>query len=984
MKILSYSDVHVYPHSEYSKSTKDGLTTYLHEIRDSLYWVADRIIDISPDVVFNNGDWTHTYGYVDTMSLKVGQQGYNRIKQSCTELGIPHHAVVGNHDMYSDMMAIHSLGFMGSDVVDEIKVIETGALVNKERIRVLCIPYTDDLDRVRAALVKKDYDLIHSHLQIIGAVRYQGNLEEHGLRPEEFLAQTFNGHYHFPSDIGNVHIIGSLTTRTYHDLVPPLGRGIGIYDTETGRFIREDNPHAHKFYKVKVTEEGAVNSLRAFASKKTNCRVYYRPSIRSKLEAIRDEGIFSNLDLIPLPEDLQAPVRKPGVSIDLSPEENLRAWLRTTSTDLSKARLFKDGLEIISQARNTLGRVSARHAIQFLRARAVNLGPYEDQEIPLQGQGLVLIEGENHVDDTPSNGSGKTTVPDILYWTLTGQSLRGSEYKGNKIIREIDAQHNPHPDGGFGSVDFLIGESSFTVTRYQQYKGVGNALHLFQDGEDISARLKKGVQEHITNNLGIAGRSLLQTTILAASLSNRFTLLGDGDRKTLLEDIGGSSIYGAMKDIASQRATQARASLDNVKQQLEQVRKQLAVYDQESSSSEARRVKLEEEAKTLEARLTTQILQAQSSISNRLAEVQLLQTEELSLVERRTIQFGKLPQIDAKTAELTKRQIELSGTFSISKDLKQKLEKLHTQGHCDFCGQSVEVADVSKKLEEALSQCSTTAQVLSAVNQAYETLTVRKQHLLQEVQGFEARQRDIRRAISTKEQEISRLNQQIAQLKTSMLPSSGAIDQIIQERQRYLELAAGEKTKIELLEGALPGLEESLRYAEFWYVPSNRTGGFSPQGLPSFVLDAIVQAINTELEEISPMFLRDQKIRLTSTIQLGSGESRNKIGVEIIGGRHFSKRSSGERRKVDLAIQYALNEVARQAGAATNVLFNDEVDEHLDEGGLQAYVAVLGKKSQYLSVFCTTQNTVLKSFISKRWICKKEGEYPGISRISFG
>jgi recombinational DNA repair ATPase RecF len=983
MKILDYSDVHVYPHSEYSHSTTDGLTTYLHEIRDSLYWVAEKIIEVNPDVVMNDGDYFHTYGYVDTMSLKVGQQGYRKIKEACANLGIPHHAIPGNHDMYSDLMQIHALGFMGNDVVDDIRVIETGAFLSKDRIRILCIPYTDDLERVRASLVKRDFDHIHSHLRIKGAVRYQGNLEDHGLAPEEFPVPTFNGHYHHPSDFGNVHIVGSLTTRTYHDLIPELGRGIGVYDTETGKFTRENNPYAHQFHKVKITEESSISALRRLGGKRSNCRVYYKPTLRPALEKFRAEGAFDNLDLIPLPEQFDAPVRKPGVSIDLSPEENLRAWLRTTETTLSKGRLFKEALEIISQARNASGRISSRNAIIFLRVRIVNYGPFEDQEVPLQGQGFTLIEGENHVDDTPSNGSGKTSVPDAVYWCLTGKSFRNSEFKGKKIIREIDAKETPHPDGCFVETDFMIGPSEFSVRRAQDHKEYGTGVTLWQDGEDISARLKKGVQEHVSLNLGIAEKALFQTTILAANLSNRFTALGDADRKLLLEEVGGSVIYEAIRNIAATQTALAQQALGNLRQQIGVINGQMTTLQTQQADANARKIKLEEESRTLQDKLNVWIEDAQVKINDKVNELESNRRTLERNAGERALQFGKINQVDAKIMELTTQRTTLTGTFTVSQNLKEKLDKLNREGHCDFCGQSVEVKDVSERLAAALAKCTTIEQQVAAINKAYETLTLRKQQIMQAVRTYDQYNQTGNSRNSTLEQEISRLNQQIAQWKTAMIPSTEAVNQVVQETQRLLQLHAEQEAQWSILNEAIPALEENVRYAEFWYVPSNRTGGFSPQGLPSFVLESLVQAINEELDEISPLFLRDQKIRLTNQIKLGSGESRNKIGVELIGGRHLSKLSTGERRKVDLSIQFALNEVARAAGASTNILFCDEIDSFLDEGGLQAYVAALGKKSQSVSVFCTTQNTILKSFISKKWVVKKTGDYPGISRISF-
>jgi DNA repair exonuclease SbcCD ATPase subunit len=107
----------------------------------------------------------------------------------------------------------------------------------------------------------------------------------------------------------------------------------------------------------------------------------------------------------------------------------------------------------------------------------------------------------------------------------------------------------------------------------------------------------------------------------------------------------------------------------------------------------------------------------------------------------------------------------------------------------------------------------------------------------------------------------------------------------------------------------------------------------------------------------------------------------NKIDIHVTRGRDPVKISSGEMRKIDLCIQFALNAVACESGSSLNVLVCDEIETFLDDLGLQCLVSALEERAKSLSVFVTTQNTVMKSLIPKRWVVRKEGDYPGIARL---
>lgn len=976
MLLLNFTDTHVYSHNEYSRPTEDGLTSYAHEIIKSFKWVADRINHHRPAVVTHTGDFFHTTGYLSTVDIKVGYVCYRIVRDLCDHLGIPFYIIPGNHDMFNDKMQIHTLHFMGKDVIDNIQVLDVLGH------QILFVPYTDDHDRVREFLKRPNYELVLSHLAIKGAVRYQGNFEDHGLDPSEFLAPTINGHYHHPSDHGDVHICGSLGTRTYHDLDSPLGRGIGLYDTEEKKFWRENNPTSHVFRKLKLSTPEEVSALRGLSGPLVNCRVYYTPNVRTELEALREKKLFDNLDLIPLPQDLKEEVRRTDISLDLSPEENLRAWLRHEDTQgLSKARLWSEGQALIHAVRNSNDQIQTRHAVRLLQVIINNFAAIQRAEIPLQGQGLTLVEGENRTDHpATSNGSAKTSGFDAIYWCFTGKSLKPL-MKGNDVIREIDMAHTPSPEGCLVQTDFMVGDSHYSIQRFRAHHELGTGLKLLLEGEDISARLKDGVQEYIDASFGVSADHLRHVAIMTQNLSHRFTALSDGDKKSLIETISGSNLLNQIRDLAGELTNKAKQTLvaaqadfDNNSTAIVSLQNEVVRYQQE-------RVRLEQEAEAKEQELRTKILQLEEDLRGRLETIQRAELASQELSQNAAALAPKLSDLDARILTLHRKEVELTGSISVSDTFLVKWQKLQDTGHCDFCDSNVSASDLANKISEATKQKLTKEQEIASVKQDLENFRLRKGEINLQLSEINSKIRQEQFTVSAGNREVSSINSQIAAHKTALLPTAEVVKRLMAEEAstsaKLLEAQAATTVYQDLLESA----QEELVYAKFWYDTTTRTGAFSPSGIPSFVLDTVIRAVNESLEKYVPIFLGEKQVRLTSTTALASGVLRNKIDIEVSRGRKAAKQSSGENRKLDLCIQFALNDIACAAGCSFNILVADEIDAFLDEAGLQGLVEVLQKKAEHLSVFLTTQNNTLKSLISRRWLWIKEGSEPGISRL---
>jgi DNA repair exonuclease SbcCD ATPase subunit len=87
------------------------------------------------------------------------------------------------------------------------------------------------------------------------------------------------------------------------------------------------------------------------------------------------------------------------------------------------------------------------------------------------------------------------------------------------------------------------------------------------------------------------------------------------------------------------------------------------------------------------------------------------------------------------------------------------------------------------------------------------------------------------------------------------------------------------------------------------------------------------------------------RVKLTETTERASGGVREAIGLEVLGaggGRGYRGASGGERRRIDLALTFALGEVSAAAhGATQGTVWVDECMDALDADGVEAACEVL-------------------------------------------
>lgn len=148
-------------------------------------------------------------------------------------------------------------------------------------------------------------------------------------------------------------------------------------------------------------------------------------------------------------------------------------------------------------------------------------------KIELDERGTTIIKGiNNYEENTDSNGSGKSSIFEALYFSLFGKTTTGLTNVSNRYTGKDYKL----------SLEFILDDVTYKIIRN------GTKVTLLQNEEDISRRNKSDTDTFIRDNiLKISPDIFLNIIYLAQGFKSRLSALTAGGRKDQIEEIIGTS-----------------------------------------------------------------------------------------------------------------------------------------------------------------------------------------------------------------------------------------------------------------------------------------------------------------------------------------------------------------------------------------------------------------------------------------------------------
>lgn len=646
--------------------------------------------------------------------------------------------------------------------------------------------------------------------------------------------------------------------------------------------------------------------------------------------------------------------------------------------------------------------------LDFKYAGGWNFLPFgpDGVEIEFKKYGnIILIQGENRdakaIDSEEtgisSNGSGKSSLQEIIVWTLYGKTIKRPEKIGI-----ADVIHNK------------IGKDCRCVVEFDKYrverirhgksKGAKHSLSLWEidDQGNVVTNLTVGderiTQKEIIKKVGLSYDAFVNICIFTDDQRSCFLECDTDTKLEIVENLMQLGIY--------------RDWYENAKELKKEVKKQIEGKSKEYSllltnkDESARRVELTQKKQTdwyaqklqeqvaLEAKVVekTQSLgktdngqallvyqQAQEKITAVNLKIPELEAARKLVIERQDL-------VKIKDAALKKDAQEVSEAFSKCasearsllddrKKLEVEISNLQSEvpgTRCGKCRSVIDVANIDTYINDLNKQIVDITLDIKARKLSSEEIAVK-------VEEIKANQLKLKQMETQTEQKRQTIDNELSKLRTELTtasqvrePKADSAEFLLQQQIEELNRQLSEKKKEiagaspfdEIIEDAkltlknivtgvaekekeVKKLEEQIPYFDYWIY------GFSPDGIRKWVIDGIIPDLNARINYWL-QFLIDNMITLKFDNKLDETIERNPPdGDPYI----YYAMSTGQRRRLNLSVGHSFAYITElSAESIPSIIFLDEVTTNVDPLGVQGIYNMISELAQDKQVFVTTHD----------------------------
>lgn len=643
--------------------------------------------------------------------------------------------------------------------------------------------------------------------------------------------------------------------------------------------------------------------------------------------------------------------------------------------------------------------------MRFLSLQLENFGPFVGGfSLDLDRQGLVAVLGRNLVDTgSDVNGSGKSSILDAFMWGLFGEtSPRKETTTSNVGLKSDDIVNDKVGKDTIVVVTFEANNGTqYRVRRWRKAKpeGVdkrGNGAQLFEVGvpTPLADLDVPEIQRRIEEKLGFDHELFSQTVMRSQEDAFTFAQATPKERFGLLTRVEG------LEELDTWNAKFAES--------LRVLRNELSAIQGD--------VRLKEQALTLfreEAAREASLIQVwEVDRQNRVAAGMARVAQYAQGIAQADLELAKLPAFEAALAGLNvpaealpsppeglqawvERQTALHGQLGgAQRDYDRAAQayrsaKTLQAGKCGHCGQALAPEYIAGHLAELeaegqkaagtrtalLEQLAEATRVIAEAQTAYAQVRAaaeakrfareqERQAVLSAIALLKREEANRHRLLG----ECQRCEQEVTNLRAASNPMAAA-SQARAQRVQELEAAFTEAKQLEGRTQTMIGLTE-------WWTKNLPS-------LKAWIFDSVVGEITREANRWLSILtggLCWVEIKATDTTK--AGETRDRVGLQCfrwnadgsIAERDFRRWSGGEKRRIALAIEWALAaRLAQRSKASCSFLALDEVDRHLDAAGRAGLIAafdVLRREKE--TILFVTQDADMRAKPDKSWIVTKD------------
>jgi DNA repair exonuclease SbcCD ATPase subunit len=624
-------------------------------------------------------------------------------------------------------------------------------------------------------------------------------------------------------------------------------------------------------------------------------------------------------------------------------------------------------------------------------------------QLDLDSRGLILIQGVNNDDPSAkSNGAGKSSIVDALFWALYGETARG--VSGDDVINET-AGKDCHV-----SVVVEDGADLFEISRGRKSKEIKNALVVKQilptGNLDLTKGTDKETQKVVEKIVGSSKEVFTAAVYAGQEKMPDLPGMTDKQLKLLIEEAAGVEVLSEAYAEARKRALDAESARTLAASELANGKAAQTAAEDELKAAEEQKALFESQRKDkartelakvppiqTELAKVGALLGAEPDETDLVAKIGSLQTKLDAQKGEQKILDGHNAAVSAKEREIASDMATLTAGKKRLESQQKALAEIDSQigkpcGECGkaYCEHDLEAAKAARakaigetkaELVPLVGRIRTKQEELKTLQETATTYKASMTDVSEVARDMTATNGTLNTVRAYKRQQ-STLTAQIDALKKA---AKGHLE----AENPWVKIEADRREKRQKVEKRVADAEDGLFKADkVKELADVAVKVFGPAGVRAHILDTVTPILNDQTSDYLGV-LADGNIHATwnTLARTAKGDLKEKFNIEVTndkGAKSFAGLSGGEKRKARLAASMALQDmVATRAAKPINLYIADEVDHALDEAGLERLMTVLERKARERGSVLVISHNSLSDWIDSVITAEKSG---GITKVS--
>ncbi len=632
--------------------------------------------------------------------------------------------------------------------------------------------------------------------------------------------------------------------------------------------------------------------------------------------------------------------------------------------------------------------------INFKRIAAKNFLCFGDDGIELNFANygnIILVKGVNldslkkgEEERLSSNGSGKSSIPEIIVYGLFGKTIKSPKKISHKDIMHINCTKG---------LSVEVCWDDYKVER----KRKPDSLRFWKNDNELTLGGMPATQKLIEDTLGLNYQTFTNIFVFTDDNSNSFLECDAAEKRSIVENLLSLEKYRGYHETAKSLAKDHASSIKTAELELSHIESNIKNLEQ-TEHLYKEKLKLWKSTKITEIKsIASQLDSAEKELESlnlsedvqKFEEAQKQLSEATSDLETYKSELAKL-QEDKKSCEKDLQAVSSSKTklleekheFVIVKqnyvaegkkinEVLSKIDKLEPGVNCQHCFAPINpdnyatikqeheslLKDIKVKYSEADAKCKDYDNQKTQFETKEKALQEVLAEKLKQVKAIEKKQKDTLDKISV-------LNK--IQIPDNTVKKAGVEEKIriIKETSKkaltdlengcpYTSLIEDTHAKITQENSSLSAkqviindLKTQSEYYAFWTI------AFGDSGIRKYIIDEVIPALNANVNYWL-QFLIDSKIEINFDNELSETILKFPDRKPLI----YHIMSNGQRRRINLALSQAFAHVMTlNTGRMPSLVFLDEVTTNIDPVGVEGIYNMICELAKEKQVVVTTHD----------------------------